>query len=317
MFSHVRAILRLIAVAMLVVTALLLPVARASAADNYTGTWSVLTVLQCTNPDFCSQLFGPNGATYLVNGLEITCADANNCTYRAYVVIEDNAPGAPKTCDPSVFGTPFAGTCRDTETGTVEVKPGISGMPDFFITDETANYYETGLQPLIGVHLPAGTANYPLDTSDPAVPGVYGTAPNLSWTGLLPTNGVVPPGVSIVTVIARSATPLALPVINQSSVGTSAAFVVSSFGAAPGTARVYFGTGSACTGLVGTGTQDAYPGFDLHAVLVSGNDLAGTVGDSGIAPGTTYFYEVETTGASGGVSLDSNGGKCYSVAIPK
>jgi hypothetical protein len=39
-------------------------------------------------------------------------------------------------------------------------------------------------------------------------------------------------------------------------------------------------------------------------------------GDNGITPGATYWYETVTT-TSSGQELDNDGGKCYSVAIPK
>jgi hypothetical protein len=62
-------------------------------------------------------------------------------------------------------------------------------------------------------------------------------------------------------------------------------------------------------------TQDLHPGTTEHTVVVSGNDLPGTVGDNGIQPGTTYSFEVVTVTRSG-VEVDDNGGKCYSVTIP-
>jgi hypothetical protein len=48
-----------------------------------------------------------------------------------------------------------------------------------------------------------------------------------------------------------------------------------------------------------------------------GNDLPGTVGDNGIVPGTTYWYETVATAPSTGQQIDNNNGKCYSVTIPK
>jgi hypothetical protein len=40
------------------------------------------------------------------------------------------------------------------------------------------------------------------------------------------------------------------------------------------------------------------------------------VGDVGITPDVTYWYETVSTSASG-TEIDNNGGKCYSVTIPK
>jgi hypothetical protein len=96
----------------------------------------------------------------------------------------------------------------------------------------------------------------------------------------------------------------------------SASFSVSFTSSAPGEGYVYFGSGPGCTVLVEVATQDVRPGTTSHTVVVTGNDLPGTVGDNGIQPGTTYYYEVVTV-TSSGVEVDDNGGKCYSVTIPK
>ena len=64
-----------------------------------------------------------------------------------------------------------------------------------------------------------------------------------------------------------------------------------------------------------TATQDQGAGTTSHTVQVRGNDLPGTVGDNGIVPGTTYWYETITvTGTE--TEIDNNGGKCYSVTVP-
>jgi hypothetical protein len=75
---------------------------------------------------------------------------------------------------------------------------------------------------------------------------------------------------------------------------------------------VYFGSGPACLGLVEVATQDQKPGTTLHTVTVTGNDLPGTVGDNGIQPSTTYWYETATITRSGEV-IDNNNGQCYQI----
>ena len=50
----------------------------------------------------------------------------------------------------------------------------------------------------------------------------------------------------------------------------------------------------------------------VHTITVTGNDLPGRVGDNGIQPNTTYWYEVATATASG-EQIDNNNGRCYSV----
>jgi phospholipase C len=82
-----------------------------------------------------------------------------------------------------------------------------------------------------------------------------------------------------------------------------------------GQGTVYFGSGPGCSGLVEVATRDTGSGTTSHRVLVLGNDLPGTVGDNGIVPGTTYWYETVTM-TSTGLELDNNAGKCYSIAIP-
>ena len=82
-----------------------------------------------------------------------------------------------------------------------------------------------------------------------------------------------------------------------------------------GQGMVYFGSGPGCSGLVEVATRDAGAGTTSHRVLVQGNDLPGTVGDNGIVPGSTYWYETVTMSKTG-AEIDSNAGKCYPVTIP-
>lgn len=97
--------------------------------------------------------------------------------------------------------------------------------------------------------------------------------------------------------------------------GQSTSFTVRFSSTNSGQGYVLFGSGPGCQGLVETATQDKGAGSTQHTVVVSGNDLAGTVGDNGIIAGVTYWYEVVTAGASG-VETDNNGGTCYSITIP-
>lgn len=96
----------------------------------------------------------------------------------------------------------------------------------------------------------------------------------------------------------------------------NASFTVYFDSLAAGQGMVLFGSGPGCTGLVETATQDQGAGTASHTVQVQGNDLPGTVGDNGIVPGVTYWFEAVTVTKSG-IDVDSNGGKCYSVAVPK
>ena len=98
--------------------------------------------------------------------------------------------------------------------------------------------------------------------------------------------------------------------------GESASFGVSFVSSAPGQGYVYFGSGPGCSGLVEVATQDYSAGTVQHSVVVTGNDLPGTVGDNGITPGATYWFEALTL-TSSGMEVDNNDGTCYSVTIPK
>jgi len=92
-------------------------------------------------------------------------------------------------------------------------------------------------------------------------------------------------------------------------------FVVGFDSSQPGQGKVYFGTGPGCAGLVQVGTMDIHPGTTTHAVVVTGNDLPGTIGNIGLPPGGTYWYET-VTATSAGEQIDNSGGACYSVTVP-
>jgi hypothetical protein len=83
----------------------------------------------------------------------------------------------------------------------------------------------------------------------------------------------------------------------------------------PGLGVVLFGAGAGCSSLVNVATADRTPGGNSHDVVVTGNDLAGTVGNIGIQPGTTYWYETGVSTPNGFV-LDNNGGQCTSITVP-
>lgn len=91
-------------------------------------------------------------------------------------------------------------------------------------------------------------------------------------------------------------------------------FAVTFTSSSPGQGMVYFGSGPGCLGLVEVGTRDLGQGTTNHTVLVTGNDLPGTVGNIGLSPGATYWYEVVTVSATG-TTIDNNGGQCYSVTM--
>jgi acid phosphatase type 7 len=114
----------------------------------------------------------------------------------------------------------------------------------------------------------------------------------------------------------NGAGPRAVPVVTASgSVGVVSRFTVDFTSAKPGQSSVLFGPGPGCSGLVMTATGDQGAGTTRHWFVVTGNDLPGSVGDIGITPGTTYWYETVTMTGSG-QEINNNEGKCYSVTIP-
>ena len=102
---------------------------------------------------------------------------------------------------------------------------------------------------------------------------------------------------------------------NDAGTSSNPSFTVSFVSANPGQGQVYYGNGPGCSGLVETATQDQTAGTTEHTVTVTGNELPGTVGDAGLTPGMTYWYEMVTSTSSGN-EVDNNGGQCYSVTVP-
>lgn len=177
----------------------LAPTLRVAHAQSLAGQWRYLEVITCTrsaaNSDICSSLLGPGNITRFVNGFYAKCDAGGHCTYNAFFNASAYAPGMHPLCSPDIFTTPFSGTCRETERGTVQIQgpPSATGLPDFFITDEYANYY--GSPPLLNVHDPAGAGAYPLDVGVPAVPGFYDTRRYLTLLGLQSPGQTPPSGV--------------------------------------------------------------------------------------------------------------------------
>jgi hypothetical protein len=91
-------------------------------------------------------------------------------------------------------------------------------------------------------------------------------------------------------------------------------FAVTFYSKNPGQGYVLFGP--SCDALVMMATNDVGAGTTTHTVLVTGNDMPGTVGNNGLVPLAVYYYEVMTASPQGN-ETDNNGGKCYQVTISK
>jgi phosphatidylinositol-3-phosphatase len=92
-------------------------------------------------------------------------------------------------------------------------------------------------------------------------------------------------------------------------------FAVTFTSTVAGQGWVLFGPGPGCSGLVETATNDVGSGTKTHTVLVTGNDLPGSIGNIGLTPGVTYSYETVTLAADGTTQVDNNGGNCYQATI--
>ena len=292
-------------------------------AQGYAGQWNAIVIQACSasaagsNAALCTAVTGATSSR-VVTTFQATCDDSGKCTFTETVTFTGNRAGAPR-CSPQFSTTPYSGNCALLFSGTAIVGKGASGFPTFLITDETETFF--GTNPPATIHNPA--AHYPFDTGIPALAGVYtNTSQNLTIFGLLPSGATAPAGITLIAVVTHAApgtTPpaaLAMPLPSSTGQpGTSGAFVVSFFSSAPGRGMVYFGSGPGCSGLVQVATGDLYAGTTAHVVIVTGNDLPGTVGNVGIQPGATYQFQPVTVTAIG-QQTDTNGGKCYSVTMP-
>jgi len=157
------------------------------------------------------------------------------------------------------------------------------------------------------IRIPSGNVSVPSDLSTVEVYTTGGPPTLVPTTILTVTPSPTPaPRVAVASRVA--------PVPGQPGAAT-ASLSVSFSSALPGQGEVYFGSGPGCLGLVEVATEDLHPGSTQHTVVVTGNDLPGTVGNDGIIPGVTYWFEVVTV-TSSGMDVDNNNGHCYSVTVP-
>jgi alpha-tubulin suppressor-like RCC1 family protein len=131
-------------------------------------------------------------------------------------------------------------------------------------------------------------------------------SPTVTSTPTPPPTATPTPRVEVVPVVS------AVPGIASA---VTASFTVTFPSDMPGQGEVYFDSGPGCLGLVEVATHDLHPGTTAHTVIVTGNDLPGTVGNNGILPGATYWFEAVTVTRTG-TEIDDNLGACYRVTIP-
>lgn len=97
-----------------------------------------------------------------------------------------------------------------------------------------------------------------------------------------------------------------------SPISQTQGFAVSFTSTTPGQGYVYFGPN--CNALVEVATNDIGSGTTNHTVIVTGNDMPGTIGDIGLTPGATYAYEAVTS-TPAGTQVDNNNGACYTFTV--
>ena len=316
---------RLAILGVLGIAAALSPAGRPAAtshAAGFAGQWNALLVEQCdrnpANETLCNNLLVPWLGRALVS-FQANCDAAGTCTFTEAVSWLGVARGAP-TCTLGIATTPFSSFCTAVFSGHAVV--GQTGLvPTFRVTDEDEYFYGNPFSgaAVIKIHNPL--PKYPFDTGIPAVSGVFpDTTKNLQLLGVLPAGVSAPPGATFAGVISQQGAAgtvvlwFPLPPTTDGP-GTSHAFVVGWFSANPGSGQVDFGPGPGCSGLVETATSDLVPRATAHIVVVSGNDLPGTVGDVGILAGASYqFRTVTVTGT--GTEINANSGTCHTAQIP-
>lgn len=151
------------------------------------GRYLVVLAASCTpvaaTTKACQALLGPFAAG--LNPLYATCDAVGHCTFDDTFAVSEHHGGAPLVCGPTVVTRPFNGTCRGSDHGTLRIKKGVTGLPEFWVVAETTTFY--GRRTRSGIANPFGTN---IDTGIPIAPGVYDTTRYLGLVGQGPTAGV-------------------------------------------------------------------------------------------------------------------------------
>lgn len=113
--------------------------------------------------------------TFLVSVL-LNCGSGGSCTFTGTYSGTEIHPGAPARCTATLLAKPFNTTCRMVDRGTVVIKRGMTGLPEFWIASNTVTIYNASDRAVASIHDPfGGPDNYPVDQGVPAIPGVYDT----------------------------------------------------------------------------------------------------------------------------------------------
>jgi N-acetylneuraminic acid mutarotase len=285
------------------------------AYDPAMNTWSAVAPMPTARVNLAATT-GPDGRIYAIGGC--TCGLPGNQTLPTVEVYD---PSTNRWSTAAPMPTPRADLAATTgPDGRIYAIGGCSPcgfsgrvLSTVEVYDPSTNSWSTGVPmptPRIGLATATG--------SDGRIYAAGGCSVCDGGRAFVPVNTVeayTPATAPIVTPTPRVvAVPLVSRVPGQPGPAT-ASLTVSFSSTLPGQGEVYFGSGPGCLGLVEVATRDLTPGTTTHTVVVLGNDLPGTVGDNGIIPGVTYWFEVITVTRSG-VEVDSNTGRCYSVTVP-
>ena len=159
------------------------PAQRGGMAGRYLAVLAASCAPAAAKTKACQALLGPFAAG--LNPLYATCDATGRCTFDDTFAISEHNVGAPAICGPTIVSRPFNGTCRGSDHGTLQIKKGVTGLPDLWIVGETTTFF--GSRTLSGIASPFGTN---VDTGIPMVPGVYDSARYLGLVGQGPTAGV-------------------------------------------------------------------------------------------------------------------------------
>lgn len=149
--------------------------ASSAHADDYTGTWSLITVISCQTEAACDGVLPP-WISVFVNTMKIKSDAAGRMTFKATIdAIGRPGKGVKRKCDATLFNEPFAGHCHVADHGTgyvdASVFPGPrEGLADFWVSHETAKFCRNGK---CSGRFQDPFPPYPIDTGNPAEEGVF------------------------------------------------------------------------------------------------------------------------------------------------
>jgi hypothetical protein len=192
----------ILACAALALSAVLSP--RPAYARSHAGTWLAEVIARCNysaaNRKPCSYIMPPT-VTSFVDFETYKLDSTGKFTFQDYLgAVGNSDPKAKGVCGPDIFSEPFVGWCPLTSHGTGFTRKGITGLPDFTLTDMEVTFH-AGTE--VTAHNPFGTK---IDTGYPVKPGTYTAAQYLSMVGALARGAKAPRGMLLTMIVSRQTT---------------------------------------------------------------------------------------------------------------